>query len=93
MQEQDFYTAINEHIYKAKEPFTVIFTKLSLERNEGGELRTLENQLQGPLKKNMNSRFMVGLKDMQTNKERHIYLHTILEIITFEGTHIKLNLN
>lgn len=93
MLQQDFYSAINEHVYNAKKPFTVIFTKLSLDRNEGGELRTLENQLQGPLRKNMNDRFMLGLKDTETDELRHIYLHTILEVITAEGQLINLKLN
>lgn len=64
----------------ATEPFTVVFVSVSLQRNEGGERTELHNQLTGPLKKNMNSRYMIGLKDYITGVIRHIYLHSILEV-------------
>ena len=44
------------------------------------------------MRKNQNKRYMLGLKDANTEEVRHIYLHTILEIVTAEGKHIKLKL-
>jgi len=93
MQEKDFYTALKEDIRGAEKPFTIVHTQLSLAKNSGGQLNILENQLPGALKKNMNDKYMIGLKDAETGKERHIYIHTILEVITFEGKHYKLILN
>ena len=96
MQEQipeiDFYRALNEHIYKAKQPFSVTFTKISLDKNEGGDLRVLTNQKVGPLQDNKNKRFMIGLQDVISGKLRHIYLHTILFIELFDGQKFKLKL-
>ncbi len=92
MQEQPFYPTIKKHIYNAEKPFTVIHTKLSFDKNSGGERNVLENQLPGPLKPNQNARFMLGLKDADSDEIKHIYLHTITEIITAEGEHIKLKL-
>jgi hypothetical protein len=92
MREIDFYTALKTIIRQDKEPFTIIFTKLLLDKNEGGAIRVLENQVQGPLKKNHNQEYMIGLKDIQTDEVRHIYIHTILEVV-FKGIHYKLILN
>jgi hypothetical protein len=90
MQEIEFYIALKQFIRQDKDPFTIIFVELSLLKNEGGARRVLENQVQGPLKKNQNSEYMIGLKDVQTDEVRHIYLHTILEVITKDGNHYKL---
>ncbi len=93
MQETDFYETIKEQIHKTTEPFTVIFTKLSLSKNEGGELQRLENQLPGPLRKNQNVRYMIGLKSVDDPEDvKHIYMHCILEIINSKGEHFKLQL-
>ena len=88
--EKPFYETIKEHLSDGKPPVTIVHTKISFDKNEGGERNILENQVVGPLKKNMNARFMIGLKDVNTEEIRHIYLHTITEIITAEGEHIKL---
>jgi len=90
--EIDFYKAIKEFTEKSKKPFSVTFTKVSLSKNEGGELRTLENQKIGALKANQNKRFMIGLEDAISGKTRHIYLHTILFITLFSGEKYKLKL-
>lgn len=71
-------------------PFTVVFTELSLTKNEGGALCKLENQLTGPLRKNMNAKYMIGLIDDITKDIRHIYMHTIQQIILQTGEHYKL---
>ncbi len=92
MQEGDFYTVIREHVETATKPFTVIFTELSLSKNEGGAIGTLENVVKGPLRKNQNQRYMIGLKKPD-GQVVHIYLHTILELVTATGLHYKLKLN
>ena len=93
MQEKDFYTALKDDIRNAEKPVTIVHTQLSLTKNSGGQLNVLENQLPGAIKKNMNSEYMIGLKDADSGKERHIYIHTILEVITYDGKHYKLILN
>lgn len=77
METIDFYAGLKQ-IRNSTEPFAVTFTKLSLTLNDGGERRTLTNQLPGPLRKNMNDKHMIGLKDADTDIVSHIYIHTIL---------------
>jgi len=91
MQEIDFYTALRTIIRQDKEPFTIIFTELSLSKNEGGAIRVLEKQIQGPNQKNINDKYMIGLEDTVTGEIRHIYIHCILEVI-FNDVHYKLKL-
>jgi len=93
LQEIDFYEGIRQHIYESEEPFTVKFVTLSLTKNEGGEVKVLENQLQGPLRDNANKNLMIGLQNADRGDEvKHIYLHSIMEIINSKG-HFKLTLN
>jgi hypothetical protein len=89
MQEIDFYKAI-AIMRKQVVPFTVVFTELSLKNNEGGPIHTLSNQLVGPLRKNMNAKYMIGLADEKTKEIRHIYMHTILQLALGTGEHYKL---
>jgi len=92
MQEKDFYTALAE-IRKSTEPLTIIFTKLSLEKNEGGQREVLADVLPGPTRKNSNDKYMIGFVNADDKDEvKHIYIHTILEYIV-GGEHFKLKLN
>jgi hypothetical protein len=91
LQEIDFYHGIKK-LQNANEPFTVVFTALSFQKNEGGERKELHNQKTGPLRKNMNDRYMIGLQDDKSGEIRHIYLHTILEIGLATGEYYKLKL-
>lgn len=92
MKEIDLYTALSI-MRKAVVPFMITFTELSLSQNEGGVLRTLSNQLVGPLKKNMNAKVMIGLRDQTTDVIRHIYIHSILEVLMGTGEHYKITLH
>ena len=93
MQEKDFYTALSD-IRKSEEPMTIIFTKLSLEKNKGGQREVLENVIPGPTKKNVRDEYMIGFQSIDNDSEiKHIYIHTILEYVTAKGEHFKLILN
>jgi len=93
MEEIDFYTAL-KIIRNTETPLTIIFTKLSLSQNEGGQRDSLENVLPGPLKKNVREEYMIGFVSQDNLDEvKHIYIHTILEFISSEGKHYKLILN
>lgn len=93
MQEIDFYEGLSL-IRKSEVPFDITFTKLSFAKNEGGERRTLEHQLLGPNKKNVNDEMMIGLKSADNPDElSHIYIHTILEVCFVDGRAFKLILN
>ena len=93
MQEKDFYTALKD-IRKTKEPVTIIFTKLSLSKNEGGQRDVLKNVIPGPLRKNTKDEYMIGFVSADNKDEvKHIYIHTILEYINSKGEHFKLKLN
>lgn len=90
MQEIPFYQGIKQIIYDSDEPFTVKFISFSISKNEGGEEKILENQLEGPLRKNHNENLMIGLKDADDEENvKHIYLHSIIELINSTG-HFKL---
>jgi hypothetical protein len=88
MQELDFYEGL-KIIRNSQKPFTVVHTELSLTKNEGGQRAALENVVQGPLRKNMNQEYMIGLQN-PAGDVRHIYIHTITELITADGNHYKL---
>jgi len=89
MQEIDFYEALRMYIRQSQTPITVIYTSYSESKNEGGQIKTLENVVQGPVKNNVNDEYMIGLKSVETNQIVHIYIHSILEIIVGE-VHYKL---
>ena len=88
MIEIDFYTAL-KLIRQENVPYSVIFTELSLTKNEGGNLRRLDNQIEGANQKNINDKYMIGLQDIETGQIRHIYIHTILQLI-INNVHYKL---
>jgi len=88
MLEIDFYQAL-KLIRQDNIPYFVIFTELSLTKNEGGALRKLDNQIEGANQKNINDKYMIGLQDIETGQIRHIYIHTILQLI-INNVHYKL---
>ena len=85
------YQAI-ERLRTAEDPFTVIFTRVNLAKNEGGPIETLKDQIVGPKQKNINEQLMIGLRDCNTNQIRHIYIHSILNIGLATGEYYKLKL-
>ena len=87
IQEIDFYEAL-KIIRTSKEPFNIVHTKLSLSKNEGGERNVLEHVVQGANRKGENDEMMLGLES-QDGETKHIYIHTILELVTKEA-HYKL---
>jgi len=92
MTELDFYEGL-KIIRKATEPIDITFVGLSLQKNEGGQVKTLHRQLLGPLKKNMNEKYMIGLKNADTDEAVHIYIHTLLSIRLHNNLEYKLVLN
>lgn len=90
MQELDFYEGL-KIIRNSKTPVTVIHTELSLSKNKGGNISVLENVVKGPLKHNMHEEMMIGLQK-EDGDVKHIYIHSILEIVNENG-HFKLILN
>lgn len=87
IKEIDFYDAL-KIIRTSTEPFNIVHTKLSLSKNEGGERNVLEHVVQGANRKGANDEMMIGLESLD-GITKHIYIHTILELITKEA-HFKL---
>jgi len=85
----NIYKAL-KFIRSSKEPFGLSFTRLFGEN--AGEVINLENQLDGPLQKNQNQRYMTGIQCQKTGKMRHIYIHSILSITTADNKTFKLSL-
>jgi hypothetical protein len=92
MTELDFYEGL-KIIRKATEPMDITYVSLSLSKNEGGELKTLFRQLPGPIKKNTNSKYMIGLQNADTGELVHIYIHSLLSIKLSDNREYKLVLN
>ena len=89
MIEQDFYQGL-KFIRKTEKPITVIFTKLSMSKNTGGQRESLVDVLPGQTRKNVNDKLMIGFQYVnEPDKIKHIYIHTILEYIC-EDKHYKL---
>jgi len=80
VQTIDLYKVL-KRMREEEEPFTITFVSYSEQKKEGGELKTFQNQLVGPLKKNTNDRLMIGLEDIESGEVRHIYIHTIIEVL------------
>ena len=87
VEELDFYTGLHR-IRHSKEPFAITFVKLSLTKNEGGEKRTIEGVIPGPIRDNMNANDMIGFIDKE-GFNFHVYIHSILEV-KFGNTLYKL---
>ena len=88
MQIQDFYQGI-KIIRKAVRPLTIVHTKVSLEKNQGGDINVLENVITGPVRNNINDEYMIGFKNEQDDTIVHVYTDSILEYV-YKNVHYRL---